>query len=258
MLDCEEEYNRMERAEEVHWWYQCLHALVIDELNRMLIQPSSMIVDAGCGTGGLLLRLQQAGYRVRGFDVSPYAVERSRRRGLQVDIASIAELRAHILPASLVAIICADVLYYLTATARVETLKSWHHLLIDRGNLILNVPTGELFRGIHDVSVGISERIRLRQLVSELGLAGYEVLSWRYWPFVLSPIIMFARLRQRSMLRRGKAEIRSDIDLLPAPLNWSLQALTRLEHRLPIGWFGSSLFVVAKAKHLPVVICNSI
>ncbi len=241
------EYSRMAEAELTHWWYRSLHALVFDQLGRFDLPSEFEIIDAGCGTGGLLLRLRAAGLRARGFDLSPHAVERSQKRGVPVELCSISELERCLSPRSISVFICNDVLYHLADEERIETLKSWHRLLVGRGKVILNVPTGDQFKGIHDLSFNIGERIALSRLESELVEAGYELLSWRYWPLLLSPPILLCRLWQRRLLARGQAPIRSDNDLPPALLNRLFYTLTRVEHRLPIGYFGSSLFVVAQA-----------
>lgn len=247
MFESEEEYHRMAAVEQTLWWYRCLHALVLTRL-RAERATDGLILDAGCGTGGLMLRLRDAGLNVRGVDLSPLAVEHCRRRGLPAEQGSLAQLADHAPPDSLSAIVCNDVLYFLTPQERVAAFRSWRGLLRKGGKIILNVPTGNAFRGIHDVSVGIGERISFARLQSELHEAGYRILYRRYWPFLLSPLVLAARFWQRRKLRRGEAEIRSDIDVPAAQVNAGMYAITRTEMFLPIGWFGSSLFVVAEPR----------
>ncbi len=238
----------MAEVELSHWWYRSLHALVLDTLEQFGLDADCRIIDAGCGTGGLLVRLGEAGYRAQGFDFSPLAVECCRGRGATAEVRSICDLEACVAAGSVSVFVCNDVLYHLSSQERLETLASWRRLLVARGKLILNVPTGKQFQGTHDLSVGIRERIRHDQLKTELAHAGYDVLSRRYWPFLLSPLILAVRRLQRRRLKHGAVVIRSDIDL-PTPLvNRGLYVLTRLEQRLPIGHFGSSLFVVAQAR----------
>jgi SAM-dependent methyltransferase len=249
MIHSEEEYSRMAEAEQALWWYRCLHALVLDRIKALRLPADAAVVDAGCGTGGLMLRLREAGYRqVRGFDISPFAVAHCEQRGLPVRLSSVIDLASHVMPHSLSLMTCNDVLYFLPSQQRIAAFSAWRTLLDQEGRIILNVPTGNLFRGIHDLSVGIGERISLAQLQSDLHKAGYEIEYRRYWPFLLSPLVLAARFSQRLKLRKGEADIRSDIDLPPVLVNQALYALTRLETRLPIGWFGSSLFVVARPR----------
>jgi 2-polyprenyl-3-methyl-5-hydroxy-6-metoxy-1,4-benzoquinol methylase len=51
------------------------------------------LLDIGCSFGGLLLRAQEEGYKVRGMDIVPEAVEYVRSMGITCDLAgSIGEL----------------------------------------------------------------------------------------------------------------------------------------------------------------------
>ncbi len=43
------------------WWYRAAHANVLDALGRSRAPAGSVLLDAGCGTGGLLRRLGAAG-----------------------------------------------------------------------------------------------------------------------------------------------------------------------------------------------------
>src|SRR5215217_9139382 len=53
------EYKRMAALEETMWWYRALHDRLVEGLRRLRLAPGAKILDAGCGTGGLLLRLSQ-------------------------------------------------------------------------------------------------------------------------------------------------------------------------------------------------------
>ena len=47
------EYALMDDAEDRMWWYRALHARLVEALAGAL----GPVLDAGCGTGGLLARL---------------------------------------------------------------------------------------------------------------------------------------------------------------------------------------------------------
>src|SRR6478735_2943880 len=53
------EYERMHAVEDRMWWYRGLRTLVAEELARALKRypASGPVLDAGCGTGGMLARL---------------------------------------------------------------------------------------------------------------------------------------------------------------------------------------------------------
>lgn len=75
------------------------------------------ILDAGCQAGRLLIPLAEDGHRLIGVDTSGFALRRAQQhakeRGLAVRLyrGNIAELRRWVGPASLAAVICAEVLY---------------------------------------------------------------------------------------------------------------------------------------------------
>ena len=48
------EYARMDAAEDSMWWYRALHRRLVRELAGV----HGTVLDAGCGTGGLLARLR--------------------------------------------------------------------------------------------------------------------------------------------------------------------------------------------------------
>ena len=53
------EYERMHEVEDRMWWYRGLRTLVAELLTRALSRAAAAgpVLDAGCGTGGMLLKL---------------------------------------------------------------------------------------------------------------------------------------------------------------------------------------------------------
>jgi len=80
-------------------------------LLRRYAQPGSTLLDIGCSYGGFLMRAQDEGYRVRGIDIVPEAVEYVRSRGIPCDLSgSVGDLD---IPESSLGIITAlDCNYY--------------------------------------------------------------------------------------------------------------------------------------------------
>jgi ubiquinone/menaquinone biosynthesis C-methylase UbiE len=70
------EYDLMDAAEQGMWWYRALHARVIDALRRRP-GPDGTVLDAGCGTGGLLARMGVLGRPLAGLDFNPGAAARA-------------------------------------------------------------------------------------------------------------------------------------------------------------------------------------
>jgi SAM-dependent methyltransferase len=251
MLDRKEEYEKMARVEQEHWWYRALHHLVLDSLRGNTRNNDISILDAGCGTGGLMLFLRQEGYtRVRGFDLSPHAVEICRGRGLDVEQCDLRNVATRYPRASADVIISNDTLCSLNAEERSSFMGQCFEVLRSRGLLILNVPALKAFGGIHDLSVGIQHRFSRADLPSLIDPNMFHMIGVLYWPFLLSPVVYCFRLWQRTKMRRTKNyEICSDIDP-PSPwLNRILESITLFENRcLPVKLFGSSLYLVLQKR----------
>ncbi len=59
-------------------------------LIRHYAPPESTLLDVGCSFGGFLFRAREEGYKVRGIDIVPEAVEYVRSRGIHCDRAASA------------------------------------------------------------------------------------------------------------------------------------------------------------------------
>jgi SAM-dependent methyltransferase len=239
----------MAQVERDLWWYRALHGLVLDTLRTSFSTRDAVIVDAGCGTGGLMMHLGENGYHgVRGFDLSEYAVAACRDRGLDVELDGLEHIGRRYPEGALDVIISNDNLYFLDASAQQHFVAACRRLLKPGGLLIMNVPALAAFRGIHDVSVGIQSRLSRGEVRRLLDAAGFETIRETYWPFFVSPAIYLVRLVQRIKIRlRRDFEVSSDVALPPRWLNELLYRITRWENRwLRRKPFGSSLFIVGR------------
>lgn len=73
------EFELMRGVEDHMWWYRAVHSNVISSLDRNVGTGESVLLDAGCGTGGLLRRLTRAkpGWILVGLDAAPQALARA-------------------------------------------------------------------------------------------------------------------------------------------------------------------------------------
>jgi SAM-dependent methyltransferase len=237
------EYNTLRDLEDSFWWYRGLHRLVLDALADL---PGATILDAGCGTGGLLARLA-SGHPTFGLDFSPHALRLARARGLphlaRGSVEQVA-LRAR----SMDAIVSLDVLYHAAVTDDEAALREFRRVLRPGGRLVLNLPAFPSLRSAHDAAIHTARRYRRAPLRDMLGRAGFAVDRITYWNSLLFPGLAAVR-----WLRRGRSGVsggapRSDVAALPAWLNGLLDGTLQLERQLvrrrdlP---FGLSLLVVA-------------
>jgi 2-polyprenyl-3-methyl-5-hydroxy-6-metoxy-1,4-benzoquinol methylase len=249
MIDNRREYEVMAEVETNHWWYRILHSLVLESIERELMSPNIHILDAGCGTGGLIHSLKVAGYRqVKGFDLSPIAVDICQKKGFDVQLGSLNDIATIQAPSKFDVIISNDTLYYLSADQQSAFFKNANMRLNRGGLLIMNMPALAAFRGTHDRAVGILHRFNRHEVKELIKSAGFEALTLRYWPFSLSPAIFIARSWQR--LTYDPASLikpLSDLKSHSVLLNTLLFRLIRLEIRVARNTpFGSSLITVLR------------
>lgn len=249
MLERRHEYDKMARVEQEHWWYRTLHHLVLDSIRRRFRGNEIAIIDAGCGTGGLMLFLRSRGYcHISGFDLSEDGVRYCRQRNLAVAQDHLLNLAARHPPASADVIVSTDTLYFLEPNERISFVRQSGEILKPGGLLILNLPALKAFAGIHDLSVGIKHRFSRADVRAFVNRDRFHIVRELYWPFLLSPAVFLVRAFQRLKMRvDSQFDVRSDIELPGRAINMLLETITRLENRwFPTKPFGSSLLVVAE------------
>ncbi|MFD2937283.1 class I SAM-dependent DNA methyltransferase [Spirosoma flavum] len=250
MIGRSEEYEKMFRLEGQLWWYRSLHERVEMALQQRFGKRRDItILDAGCGTGGLLNFLRQRGYTgLRGLDGSTDAVAFCHERGFPVTFVNLNNLADFEPDTKYDVIVCNDVFCYFTDTDLLPLLSALSHRLKPDGLLVSNNNAFNLFMGEHDLAVGIIRRFVLADFEQIVPGRGLHVRSATYWSLALSPLILLIRQWQRLQLKLGwlKAEdAQSDVYLPPSWLNETLYQIVRVEQKLlrrtP---FGSSLFMV--------------
>ncbi|GAB3779459.1 class I SAM-dependent methyltransferase [Spirosoma horti] len=252
MIGRTEEYEKMFRLEGQLWWYRSLHKRVDTALKHMFRQRRDItILDAGCGTGGLLDFLRRQGYtNLRGVDGSAEAVAFCQQRELPVTLVNLKDLATFEPTNQYDAIICNDVFCYFTEADLPHLLADLADRLKPGGVLVTNNNAFDLFRGEHDVAVGILRRFVRADFDRLLPQHGLSIQSATYWSFILSPLILLIRQWQRLQLAlgwRSAEEAQSDVYLPSSWINETLYRVVRVEQALlPRTPFGSSLFMISK------------
>ena len=249
MLNRSEEDIKMSNVEQNHWWYKSLHMLVLRALTNNINGNECRILDAGCGTAGLLLFLQKKGYNNQlGFDVSNVAVNLCRKKGLNVFKGDLKEIvKSNNCKNGFDVIISNDTLYYLNREEVVNFINDCHALLNSSGILIMNIPTHNVFGGIHDKSVGIKSRFKSNYL-EKVSFNKFKIIDKVAWPFLLFPIILLIRFFQRIKMHLfPNVEISSDIDMPANIINNLLYKVTFWEiNNIRRTFFSSSMFIVLR------------
>jgi SAM-dependent methyltransferase len=240
------EYLKMHAVEERMWWYRGCHDNLLTALRNWAGPlPPLPVLDAGCGTGGLLakLRVALAGHAVFGMDIEPLAAELAgRKSGAAICVGSINELPCA--AGSLGAIFSVDVLYHRAVDER-RALADFHRCLAPGGALVLNLPAYEWLKSAHDDAVHCARRYTRSRLRRALAEAGFARIATSYWNTLPFPLMV---LRRKLFTTNTTT---SDVMIYPAPIEALFRAAMRLENLvlgrgLPLPFGGSVLAVAVK------------
>jgi len=219
------EYALMDAAENHMWWYRALHRRLLGALAGV----HGSVLDAGCGTGGLLARIR--GERP---DLRPIGLEwvhGASRRAAAKSATPVVCASVNAMPfadASFDAAVAADVLCH-RAIDPALALAELRRVLRPAGRLIVNMPAYDWLLSAHDRVVHNARRCTARQLVSELRDAGFVQVRAYYWNGLLLPLMI---LQRKILARRGGV---SDVAAFPPWLDAMLHGMTDLERHLPFG-----------------------
>lgn len=228
------------------WWFAAAHANLLMLYRRMTGQraPAKAMLDAGCGTGGLLAKIG-AEYPERcaiGLDADREACARASAKSAR----PVCNGSANALPfadGAFAAIFSADVLCHRDVDES-AALAQFRRCLARDGLLVLNLPAYRWMLSRHDIAVYNVRRYTRRGLARLLAAAGFRVLYLSYWNAVLFPMMVLTR----KLLPAG-GNATSDVTVYPAPIEALCRAVTGIERallrrglRLP---FGGSLIAVA-------------
>lgn len=240
------EYARIHAHESTHFWYKGLHRLVrtmVDrEIARMQKTGAARMLDAGCGTGGVLADLGKRA-EAFGFDIAREALEFCRGRGLTRLIRGSVS-RIPFADAAFDGVVSLDVLYHRAVVDDQVALAEMARVVRPGGFIILNLPAHDWLRGAHDVVIHTARRYTKARIRDLARGAGVEVARLSYYNAALFPAVVLLR----SLVRRPK-EAASDVRPAPKLVNAVLSFVLGCEAAviphcsLP---FGLSLFVVLR------------
>lgn len=250
MLSSREEYQMMYDAEEKLWWYKILHEKILREIIARFGQDKNIrILDAGCGTGGLMSFLIQKGYNdIEGFDFSEDAVSFCRERKLRVQQIDVTNFNSEFPDLSFDVIVNNDVLYQFEDKIIIKSIKNLERKLKPEAMLVSNNNAFNIFYGTHDIAVGGVQRFTKTDFEGYLKQTRLRILTYSYWSLFLSPLILSIRLIQQFQLKFNlinRAEIKSDVNVPGSFVNNILYRIVKLEETIfKNSGFGSSLFLV--------------
>lgn len=240
------EYEAMFAVEDRHWWYVGVRREVESWLDGLAALPGRRlrVLDAGCGTGGLLANLETPAWKA-GLEISSQGIRLARtRRG-----AALVQGSACALPfadGAFDAVVSIDVLCHSGVEER-QAIEEAARVLRPGGRLLVQVPAFDWLRGEHDAAVWTKRRYRRSEIAALLTGAGLSARRVGYRNSILFPVAAVVRLVRRG--RKVREEARSDVRPAPASINSLLTGVLAFERSLPFAFpFGLSVFGVGEKR----------
>jgi SAM-dependent methyltransferase len=250
-------YAEFRDLEDHHWWFRARKRLFTALLDRALPRTDDrerLIVDLGCGMGGMLEPLAKHG-RVIGMDIEHEALRFCRERGHE----SVCVGRGEHLP------FAADQLDLITAFDTIEhiaddvtVLRECRRVLRPGGRIFVSVPAWQWLYTHQDRLVHHERRYTSTLLAERFRSAGLRTIRVSYINFflfpVIVPVLLWTKYRQ---WRNPPAEddYSSNVSHTPAaPVNRLLEETFAFERHLlrhvslP---FGHSLIGIAEKASSP-------
>lgn len=240
-----DEYRKLAEVEDRMWYFRALNRRFAHFLWRGGLRRSEAgrVLDAGCGTGGLVNDLRAAFPRAElvGLDFSARACELARARtGAEIVQGSITELP--FAEAAFDAVVSADVVCQVEDDGR--ALREMARVVRPGGAVLVNVPALRSLWSYHDDTCETKRRYRRGEVRRLFAAAGLEVFFASYANLPALPLIA----ARRKWFRPERAT--SDVRLYPAPVEAMFAAMAAME----FDWMtaglasplGSSVFVAGR------------
>ncbi len=217
-------YEEMYRQETGLWWHVGKRELVRTYLMQLHKNKRRRYLDAGCGTGAMMLEMLPYFRSVYGLDMSTEALNFCRKRKLtkvtQADLETKLPYPANYFDA----ITALDIVEHIKRDSFFIT--ELYRLLQPGGKLIVTVPAYRSLWTYWDVKLGHKRRYRLEQIQSLLTAAGFNINRITYFnSFLLAAV----PIRQAKNFLGAN---QSDFINLPGPLNFLMSLATTFERQI--------------------------
>ena len=217
-----DEYRKLSEVEERMWYFHALNRRHVHWLARLLPPGPARLLDAGCGTGGLIKALHAANpdWSATGLDFMPLACALARERtGAGIVQGSITELP--FADGSFDAVVSADVVCQVEDGAR--ALREFARVVRPGGIVLVNVPAYAWLWSYHDDTCETKHRYTRPELAGHFRAAGLTVEFASYANLLPLPLIA----ARRKLFRPARPT--SDVQLYPALIEAGFAGLAAAE-----------------------------
>lgn len=239
------EYGTMFRLEDCYWWFEGSMQFILSALSDVPCCATGRILDAGCGTGGLLKRL--ASRKAWGVEIASEGLGLCRRRGLN-NVLQASTMSLPFRSESFDVVLSIDVLVHQWVPDDIGALREMQRVLVPGGFVLLQVAAYRFLWSSHDVATLTRHRYTRDELAEKIERSGFELLRITYRNTLLSPLAVLVKLLRRA---RANTATRGDLIALPRLLDrtlfWLLTAENYVARRVSLP-FGVSVFCIARKK----------
>lgn len=203
------EYEAMHAQEQRFWWYRALHDIILSRLQTLGLSPSFRLLDAGCGTGGLLKKIRGSFPQADlfGLEYHPAGIQHLQHlKQTQIVNGNVNQLPFASNHFDVITL--TDVLYHINIDPH-RCLQECFRVLKPGGHLLVNVAAYPWMLSSHDKQVHTRERYTANKLRQQLGKSGFLIHRAGYWNSLLFPLMVVHRLTI------GKTREHSDVEDLP-------------------------------------------
>jgi len=237
-----DELQKLAEVEDSMWYFKALNRRMLLPLAELANREAS-ILDAGCGTGGLIKALQayESQWKIFGFDYSLVACEFAQSKtSMPIQQGSIEKIPFD--DKQFEAVVSADVISQIEDGS--IALREFARVLKPGGILVLNVAAYQWMWSYHDDLVESRHRFRRSELVELLNKAGFKMSLSSYANTLIFPLIIS---QQKIFI---PANPTSDVKPFHPLLDLFCGSLAALEYaalrnRIPLP-VGNSVFIAAR------------
>ena len=213
-----QDYAYLYELEENYWWFVGMREITQALLDPILPNRPARVLDAGCGTGGMLTwltRYSEAG-SITGIDFSETALQFcSRRRPQHLACASVSDLPFADNTFDLITSF--DVLQHVGDGNDSRALAEFHRVLRPGGIAFVRVAAYQWLRSGHDDAIAVQRRYSLPDLSAQVQRAGFVIRRATYANTLLFPV---AAVKRMVFTPKGQAHAESEVKPWSKGLEW--------------------------------------